>query len=193
MRSLNDPGSPSAPFTTTVGASAAPAAKSRTVAHFRAVGKPAPPRPRRPARCSNVSHESSGAVARAARSHGHRRRRRTRRGRRRPWRRGGPGQHGHRRCDTSSDGDVGTAPLRRRASDRREVAPDGLAGLPAPRARSPTARRRARRSRGRVRGRPSGRSLAIGRPRRGGGGRRSARCRRDTRRAPCAAARSRAA
>src|SRR5438874_2886373 len=47
VRSLNVPGSPSAPLTTTVVASTSDAF-SRIVRHLRPVGKPAPPRPRSP-------------------------------------------------------------------------------------------------------------------------------------------------
>src|SRR5215207_449728 len=46
-RSLNEPGSPSAPFTTTVVGSTGDTLPD-TAAHFRPVGKPAPPRPRNP-------------------------------------------------------------------------------------------------------------------------------------------------
>ena len=47
VRSLNEPGSPSAPLTTTIGGGPVPASAA-TVCHFTPVGKPAPPRPRRP-------------------------------------------------------------------------------------------------------------------------------------------------
>ena len=60
MRSLNVPGSPSAPFTTTVVGSR-PEALSRTVRHLTWVGNPAPPRPRRPA-ASSSSMMASGST-----------------------------------------------------------------------------------------------------------------------------------
>src|SRR5215471_13844605 len=61
-RSLYVPGSPSAPFTTTVvGTSGSGARLAATVRHFTPVGNPAPPRPRRPA-ASTSSTRASGST-----------------------------------------------------------------------------------------------------------------------------------
>src|SRR5262249_55374581 len=63
MRSLNVPGSPSAPFPTAY-RSPTSGPPARIDAHLRPVGKPAPPRPRNPAR-SIVSTMPSGPSSRA--------------------------------------------------------------------------------------------------------------------------------
>ena len=69
MRSLNEPGSPSAAFTTTVVGSASEALAA-TVCHLRPVGNPAPPRPRSPddATASITDAGPSLAAARIPRS-----------------------------------------------------------------------------------------------------------------------------
>src|SRR3954471_4721843 len=61
-RSLNVPGSPSAPLTTTVVGSAA-VLFSRIVRHLRPVGKPAPPRPRRPEASISASTASASTFS----------------------------------------------------------------------------------------------------------------------------------
>src|SRR4051812_32319542 len=63
VRSLKVPGSPSAPFTTTVVGSVG-VLFSMTVRHLRPVGKPAPPRPRNPA-ASSSSITATRSTARA--------------------------------------------------------------------------------------------------------------------------------
>ena len=65
-RSLNVPGSPSAPLTTTMEGSTGERF-STTVRHFLPVGKPAPPRPRRP-EASTSATMASGLRRRAASS-----------------------------------------------------------------------------------------------------------------------------
>ncbi len=80
-RSLKQPGSPSAAFTTTVGRSTGDVF-AMTVCHFRAAGKPAPPRPRSPAAPTRSTMVPPSTARASASPHRHRR----------PWRRRGRGR-----------------------------------------------------------------------------------------------------